>query len=176
MPGPRYDGPLYRAAAMVLVASYAPAVGLGIAREALAELLALAQTKTPFASATSLGARAVTQANIGRAEGALRSARTYLYDRISHGWDRALAGGELPLDEKAEVLLAAVQAIDASARAVEAAFSAAGTDAIKRSRPLERHLRDMSVLKQQGFISASRFETVAQVLLGLPRDLGFVGL
>jgi alkylation response protein AidB-like acyl-CoA dehydrogenase len=175
-PGPRYDGPLYRCAAMVLVASYIPAVALGIAREALAELIALAQDKAPFASTTSLRERAVAQSKLGRAEGALRSARAYLHDRIGHGWDRALAGGELTLEERAEVLLAAVQAVDASARAVEAAFSAAGTTAIRRNGRLEQHLRDIAVLKQQGFVSESRFETVAQVVLGLPPDLGFVAL
>jgi alkylation response protein AidB-like acyl-CoA dehydrogenase len=175
-PGPRYDGPLYRAAAMVLVASYVPAVALGIAREALAELVSLAQERTPFASTTRLRERAVAQAKLGRAEGAVQSARTFLHDRIGHGWDRAVAGSELTLEEKAVMLLAAVQAIDASAHAVEAAFAAAGTTAIMRSNRIEQHLRDISVLKQQGFVSESRFETVAQVLLGLPPDLGFVAL
>jgi alkylation response protein AidB-like acyl-CoA dehydrogenase len=175
-PNSLYEGPLYRAAAMVLVASYIPPVALGIARDALAELLAIAHDKTPFASTMGLRNRAVAQSKLGRAEGALRSAETYLHDRISYGWDRAVAGGELALEEKAEVLLAAAQAVDASARAVEAAFSAAGTTAIKRGGRLEQHLRDISVLKQQGFVSASRFETVAQVLLGLPPDLGFVAL
>ena len=175
-PGPRYDGPLYRAAAMVLVASYVPAVALGIARDALDEFVAVAQEKTPFASRTSLRERAVAQSKLGRAEGAVRSARTFLYDRIEHGWDRAVAGGELTLDEKAEVLLAAVQAITASAWAVRAAFSTAGTTAIMKGSRLERHLRDISVLQQQGFVSESRFETVAQVQLGLPPDLDFVAL
>lgn len=176
VPGPRYQGPLYRAAAMVLVASYIPAVALGIARAALDEVVLIAQDKTPFASASRLRERAVAQSKLGRAEGGLRSARAYLHDRIGHGWDRALAGGELSLAEKAEVLLSAVQAIDASVRAVEAAFSIAGTTAIRRQCDLERHLRDISVLKQQGFVSDSRFETFAQVLLDLPPDLGFVAL
>ena len=176
MPGPLYDGPLYRAAAMVLVASYVPAVALGIARDALDELVALAHDKTPFASTATLRERAVAQSKLGRAEGAVRSARAFLHDRIGHGWDRAVDGRELSLEERAEVLLAAVQAIDASTNAVEAAFSVAGTSAIRRGSRLEQHLRDISVLKQQGFVSESRFETVAQVLLGLPPDLGFVGL
>ena len=175
-PGARYDGPLYRAAAMVLVASYLAPVALGVARDALDELVAVAQDKTPFASTTSLRERAVAQSKLGRAEGALRSARAFLHDRIGHGWDRALAGAELTLEEKAEVLLAAVQAVDASAVALNAAFSAAGTTAIRKTSRLERHLRDIVVLQQQGFVSESRFETVAQVQLGLPPDLGFVGL
>ena len=174
--GPRYDGPLYRAAAMVLVASYIPAVALGIARAALDELTSLAQDKTPFASTSRLRERGAAQSKLGRAEGALRSARSYLHDRIGEGWDRAVAGGELTLAEKADVLLAAVQAIEASTFAVDAAFSAAGTSAIRRGSRLEQSLRDISVLKQQGFVSESRFETVAQVFLGLAPDLGFVAL
>lgn len=175
-PGPRYDGPLYRAAAMVLVASYIPAVALGIARAALDEVVALVGDKVPFASTARLRNRAVAQSKLGRAEGGLRAARTFLYDRIGHGWERARAGGELTLEEKAEVLLAAVQSIEAAVAAVDAAFSMAGTTAIRRGCRLEQHLRDISVLKQQGFVSESRFETVGQVLLGLPPDLGFVAL
>lgn len=175
-PGPLYDGPLYRAAAMVLVASYVPAVALGIAREALAELVAIAQGKTPFASSISLRERAMAQSKLGRAEGAVRSARSYLHDRIAHGWERAVAGSELTLEEKTEVLLAAVQAIDASVEAVNLVFSAAGTSGIHRRSPLQRYLRDILTLKQQGFVSESRFETVGQVFFGLPPDLGFVGL
>lgn len=175
-PGPAYEGPLYRGAAMLLVASYIPAVALGIARQALDEVFALAQEKTPFASQSRLSARGLAQAKLGRAEGGVRSARAYLHDQIGRGWDAAVAGRDLSLGEKAELLLASVQVIDASVNAVTAAFSVAGTTAIHRGTRLEQCLRDISVLKQQGFVSESRFETVAQVMLGLPPDLGFVAL
>lgn len=176
LPGPRYEGPLYRGAAMLLVASYAPGVGLGIARTALDEAWQIAHEKTPFASTTTLRERAVAQSKLGRAEALVRSARAYLHDRIADGWERTVAGEDLTLEGRAELLLASAQAIDASAHAVEAAYATAGTTAIHRSGPLERHLRDVLTLKQQGFISESRFETFAQVRLGLPPDLGFVAL
>ena len=80
------------------------------------------------------------------------------------------------MQERAELLLASAQAVDASVGAVRAAFSIAGTTAIHRGTRLERHHRDIAVLKQQGFVSGSRFATFAQVLLGLPPDLGFVAL
>lgn len=175
-PGPLYDDPLYRAPAMVLVGSYAPAVGLGIARDAIDEFAALAQGKTPFASTTTLRERATAQAKLGRAEGLLRSARAYLYDRLSWGWDQTIAGVELTLEQRAEVLLACVQAIAASAQAVDLVYSAAGTSAIYKRSRIEQHFRDANVLRQQGFVSESRFETVGQVNLGLPPDLGFVAL
>lgn len=175
-PGPRYDGPLYRGAVMLLVASYIPAVALGIARDALDEATTLACGKTPFASATPLRDRGAVQDALGRAEGALRAARAFLYDRLGYGWDRASAGVELSLADKAELLLASAQAVDAGVAAVGTAFSMAGTTGIHRGSRLERHFRDIAVLKQQGFVSGSRFATVAQVLLGLSPDLGFVAL
>jgi indole-3-acetate monooxygenase len=175
-PGPRYGGPLYRGAAMLLVASYVPGVALGIARDALDEVVALAERKTPFSSATALRERGAVQAKLGRAEGALRSARAYLHDKIAEGWRRTVDGDDLTLEDKAELLLASVQAIHASAATVDAAFSVAGTSAIHRGTRLERHLRDIAVLKQQGFVSESRFETFAQVRLGLAPELGFVAL
>jgi indole-3-acetate monooxygenase len=104
------------------------------------------------------------------------SARAYLHDRIAEGWRRTVDGDDLTLEDKAELLLASVQAIHASAATVDAAFSVAGTSAIHRGTRLERHLRDIAVLKQQGFVSESRFETFAQVRLGLAPELGFVAL
>ena len=175
-PGPLYDDPLYRAPAMALVGSYVPAVALGIARDAIDEFVALAQGKTPFSSATTLRERATAQAKLGRAEGLLGSARAYLYDRLDWVWKQTVAGVELTLEQRAEMLLACVQAISAAAQAVDLVYSAAGTSAIYKRGRLEQHFRDANVLRQQGFVSESRFETVGQVQLGLPPDLGFVAL
>lgn len=175
-PGPLYDAPLYRAPVMALVASYVPAVALGIARDAIEEFVALAQAKTPFASATTLRERATAQAKLGRAEGLLCSARAYLYDRLGWAWEQTLAGVDLTLEQRAEVLLACVQTISAAAQAVDLVYSAAGTSAIHRSGRIEQHFRDANVLRQQGFVSESRFETVGQVRLGLTPDLGFIAL
>ena len=175
-PGPRYDSPLYRLPAVVTVASYVPAVALGVARAAIDDVMAMAADRTPFASTTRLAERATAQAKLGRAEGALRSARAYLHDRIGWAWEQTLAGRELTLDERAEVLLACVQAHAASVAAVDLAYSIAGTAGIHRRHRLERLFRDVNVLRHQGFVSESRFETVAQVWLGLPPDLAFIAL
>ncbi len=50
------------------------------------------------------------------------------------------------------------------------------TTAVYKRHRLERLFRDVQVLRQQGFVSESRFETAGQVELGLPPDLGFVAL
>lgn len=175
-PGPLYEGPLYRAPATVTVASYVPNVALGAAAAAIDEVVELASTKTPFASATRLAERATAQANVGRAEGALRSARAYLHDRIGWAWEQTVAGAGLTLDDRAEVLLACVQAHAAAVTAVDLMYGTAGTTAVYKRHRLERLFRDVQVLRQQGFVSESRFETFAQVRFGLPPDLGFIAL
>lgn len=175
-PNERYSGPLYSVAAIATLASYAPAVSLGIARAAIDELVELASGKTPFASSTTLRERASAQSKVGRAEGLVRSARAYLYDRVSYAWDHALAGTVPTLDDKAEFLLASVQAQDAAVRATDMMYAAAGASAIYKRNRLEQLFRDVHVLRQHGFLSESRFETVGQVALGLDPDLGFIAL
>jgi len=176
IPGPLFDGALYRMPVMAAAATWLPAVALGVAREAIDELVALAQGKTPFSSSTTLRQRAVVQSKVGRAEGMLRSARTYLYDRIADAWERTIVSEELSLEQKTEVLLACVQAIDASVRATDLMYSAAGTTGIYKRHRLERLFRDAHVLRQHGFVSETRFETVGQVWMGLSPELGFVAL
>ncbi|MEX2539999.1 MAG: acyl-CoA dehydrogenase family protein [Actinomycetota bacterium] len=175
-PGPLFEGPLYRMAVMAAASTWLPAVALGVAREAIDEVVELSRGKTPFSSATTLRDRGVVQSKVGRAEGVLRSARAYLYERIAHAWDHAVASGGLTLEEKTEVLLAAVQAISASVQAVDLMYSVSGTTGIYKRNRLERLHRDAQVLRQHGFVSESRFETVGQVWMGLAPELGFVAL
>jgi alkylation response protein AidB-like acyl-CoA dehydrogenase len=173
-PGSHYRGPLYRMPAMGAVVAAWAGVALAIARRSINELVALAEGKTPFASTTSLRERASAQAKVGQAEALLRSARLLLYDELERAWDRTLAEASFSLEDKAHLLMAAVHAMNSSARVVELKFSAAGTTAIYTRSPLERCFRDIQVLKQHGFFSESRYETVGQIHLGLPPDLGFV--
>ena len=53
-------------------------------------------------------------------------------------------------------------------------FGVAGTSAIYAGSRLGRHFRDIQVLKQHTAYAANRYETVGQVLLGLPPDLALV--
>ena len=61
-----------------------------------------------------------------------------------------------------------------SAKAVELMYSAAGTTGIYTRSPLERHFRDMEVLKQHVFASENRWETTGKVYLGLQPDFAIV--
>jgi indole-3-acetate monooxygenase len=173
-PGSHYHWPLYRMPAMgAVVAAWAP-IALAIARRAITELTSLAEHKTPFASTITLRERPAVQAKLGHAEALVRSARSLLYDSLDAAWERTQAGHPSSLQQKGELLMAAAHALQSAAHATELMYRAAGTTAIYTRSPLERHQRDLQVLKQHGFFSETRYETIGQLLLGLPPDLGFV--
>jgi indole-3-acetate monooxygenase len=173
-PGRHYGGPLYRVPAMgAALVPWAP-LALAIARGAIDEVRALAERKTPFVSTVPLRERASTQAKMGLAEAMLSSARVYLYDRLQACWEQTLAEEPFSIEQKSELLLTAVHAMQTSAKVVDMMYTVAGSSGIYTRNRLERHMRDILVLKQHGFYSESRYETAGQVLLGLPPDLAFV--
>ena len=167
-PGFHYQGPLYQFSMMGALAATFPPIVLAIARNAIDEVSTLAQRKTPFGSTMVLRERATAQVKLAQAEAALRSARALLYDTLGEVWERTLAGEPPSLTQRADLLLATVNATTSAAQVAELMYSVAGTNGIYTRNPLERHFRDLQVLKQHGFASESRYEAVAQVYLGLP--------
>ena len=169
-PGKHFQGPLYRFPLIGIVAAAIPPVMLASARHAVDEAVRLAQEKTPFGRTALLRERASTQAKLAQAEAALRSARALLYQSISEVWEAVLAGAGISLEQRADLLLAAANATSSATRAAELAYSVVGIDGIYTRAVLERHFRDVEVLKQHAFTSESRYETVGQVYLGLQPD------
>lgn len=171
--GANYQGPLYRLPAMAAFAPFV-SVALAIARGAITELKSLARAKTPFVSTTTLALRPSTQSKVGQAEAMFQSSRSFFYSTLEETWKRTIEGKESSLQQKADILLASIHAMQTSARVVELMFNTAGTNAIYTRSPLERYFRDIHVLKQHGFLSENRYETLGQVYLGLPPDLPFL--
>jgi indole-3-acetate monooxygenase len=175
-PGSHYQSPLYRFSLMGALAATFPPIVLAIARNAIDEVSTLAQGKTPFGSTTLLRERATAQMKLAQAEAALRSARALLYDTLGEAWERTLTGEPASLRQRADLLLATVNATSSAAQGAELMYSIAGTNGIYTKNPLERHFRDLQVLKQHGFASENRFEAVGQVYLGLPPEFAPVVL
>jgi alkylation response protein AidB-like acyl-CoA dehydrogenase len=175
-PGAHYQGPLYQVSVMGNLAATFPPIVLAIARQALDAVYAIAQGKTPFASTTLLRERTTAQVKLAQAEAMLRSARALLYDTLGEVWEQTLAGEPPSLGQRADLLLAVAHATASAAKVVELAYNVAGTSGIYTKNPLERHFRDIQVLKQHGFASENRYETVSQVYFGLPPEFAPVAL
>src|SRR5206468_9941306 len=83
---PREPGPLYRFPLFGLLAIGISAVSLGIGRRSIDELLVLAGGKLPTGSSRRLAERSTVQAEVAKAEAALRSAGAFLREAIGEAW------------------------------------------------------------------------------------------
>jgi alkylation response protein AidB-like acyl-CoA dehydrogenase len=173
-PGKHFQGRLYRFPGIGEVPLIVAPVALAVARAALDEFRELATSKTPFGSMKPLRQRSVVQSTLARAEGMLRAARALFYETLANEWERVCAGNEVPLEQKADLLLAGVHATDQAWRATDLVHRLAGTTGIYTRSRLERLLRDALTLRHHGFVSESKYETVGQVFLGVPPEFALV--
>ena len=171
-PGTAYQGPLYRLTIWVPIALLAPPA-LGIARAAIDDLIALARTKTPSYTGSSLAQRQVVQRQVAEAEATLGAGRAYLYATFQETWDTAVQGAEITLDQKLRMQLATSHAVMCAAKAVDLVHAAAGTSSIRNEYQFQKYFRDVHTITQHAFASASRYESVGALMLGMESDWGF---
>jgi alkylation response protein AidB-like acyl-CoA dehydrogenase len=163
----RHDGPLWRIPLVTLAAMFLAAVPLGIARRALDEFAVIATTKLRGAAAESVGHDGEAQCQLARAEGALASARAFLFGTIAEIWDTACRGDEPGLDQRALALLATSQAARAGVEAVDRIFRLVGAEAVFACHPLQRCFRDVHTVGQHILFSSGRDQAFAKVRLGI---------
>lgn len=167
---PVVDTPLTRFPNFTLLATGVAAVGLGIARRALDELVELAGAKTPQFAKRTLAHSSHTQVEFARAEAKWRSARAFLVDELSSAWDAAVAGDPVAVDQRAGIRLAATHAASTCASVADAAFTLAGGTAVYDTSVLGRCLRDAHVVTQHIMTAPKLDETLGKVLLGVDVD------
>lgn len=163
----RIDAPLYRFPTLGLLAVGVASVTLGIARRALDELVDLAGGKVPTGGRQRLAQKATIQAEVGRADAALKGAQAYLHAAIDAAWQRADSGQRLDLTHKTELRAAAVHATWAAVDAVDRAYHAGGGSAIYTRSPLQRCFRDVHVATQHAMVAQPIYELTGRVRLGL---------
>ena len=114
---PRIDRPLYRFSFMGALAVGVAAVGLGLARRAVDELVDMAGGKKPQGSSKTLAERAAVQAVLGEADAGRRAARHLLDHAIADAWEQAATGATPPTPIGCKVALrqAATHAMTAAA-------------------------------------------------------------
>jgi len=163
-------GPLYVFPVFGLLALGAGAVALGNARAAIADLVLLAGGKKPQGSTRTLAERPTAQAALAEAEAKLRGARAFFYEAVDTAWSRATAAGDISMEERALLRLAATHATRASAEVTRAVYDLGGGSSVHLSSPLQRRFRDAHVATQHVMISPATLELAGRVLMGLPTD------
>ena len=170
----QHPGRLYCFPMGSLYASGFAGVALGTARASLDALVELAIEKTPRGSRRPLRDSAVIQAQVGRAEGQLRSARAFLLGSLREIWAAVGRSGALTLEQRMLIRLAATYAIHEAKEVVDTAHHAAGGTAIFTAAAFDRRFRDMHAVTQQLQGRQAHFETVGQYVLGLSPDTTFL--
>jgi alkylation response protein AidB-like acyl-CoA dehydrogenase len=158
-------------------AIFAPAfasVALGVARTALDAFMELAGSKTPRGVGHLVRDNAVVQSEVARAEGRLRSAHALLHQTLGDVWDAVVTRGELLLEERVAIRLAASHATHEATAVVDVAYAGAGGTAIFTNQAFERRFRDVHAVTQQLQGRAQHFEAVGRFLLGLEPNSPFL--
>jgi indole-3-acetate monooxygenase len=166
----REPGLLYKFTSGMVYAMGFSNVSLGIARGALEAFIVLARDKIPRGARNPLRQNNVIQSQVAQCEARLRSCRAFIHATLTEMWDEAERSGQFLPEQHARLRLSTTWAIQQARDVVAAVYSAAGATAIFNENPFERRLRDIHAGTQQGQGRPVHFETVGQILLGLPPE------
>lgn len=166
----REDGLLYRFTSGQLYSCGFAGVGLGIAKGIMGDFLNLPANKVARGAGKTLRENNVVQSQYAVCEAKFRSARYMLHNTWKEAWAQVEQHGEQTEENRAMIRLASTWAIQNARDIVNTLYHAAGSTVIFEENPFERRLRDMHTVAQQSQGRQIHFETVGQLLLGLPPE------
>jgi alkylation response protein AidB-like acyl-CoA dehydrogenase len=148
-------------------------VSLGIARAALADLVELAQAKTPSYAQTALADKPVVQDKLARARATLDAGRAYLYTALADAEEAVRTEPRLTIAQGIPLALAASHAVEAVKETVNLVHACAGTSGIRAEQRFQQYFRDVHTISQHAFVSPARFESVGKLVLNRESDWPF---
>jgi alkylation response protein AidB-like acyl-CoA dehydrogenase len=166
----RSDGLLYRYTSNQLYSIGFGGVGLGLARGMMDAFLTLPATKMSRGASKPMRENNVVQSQFGQCDARLRSARLLLHNAADEAWETIEQHGEMTLEQRARIRLASTWAIQSSREVVNTLYHMIGSFAVFEENPFERRLRDIHTVAQQGQGRQLHYETVGQLMLGLPAE------
>jgi len=169
----KYDAPLYKFTSNQLYSAGFAGVGLGIARGLIDAFLALPANKVSRGASRPMRENNVVQSQLAQSEARWHSARAFLHNTFNEAWEHVLVHGELTDQQRAMLRLCATWAINQAKEAVNTLYHAAGSMAVFEDQPFERRMRDMHTVAQQSQGRQLHYESVGQIMFGLPAENQF---
>ncbi|MFE5038462.1 acyl-CoA dehydrogenase family protein [Streptomyces sp. NPDC056683] len=170
---PTVDEPLYRYPTVPYAAQVLAVVGLGVARAALDHVIAQGG-RSGFTGAPKPAERATYRIAVGQAEAQLRSARAFFYETTDDVWATVEAGDPATAEQASLLRLASAHLAKTSFEVVRAAYQLGGIGAITDGSPLQRYLRDASVVPQHAFLQEGMYDGAGAVLMGVQPFPGYL--
>jgi alkylation response protein AidB-like acyl-CoA dehydrogenase len=149
------------------ISNCAAATYLGLARRALDEARSEMRGKVDRYSQRPLLQHPSTQRSLEAAEGLWYACRAGLREALRSVWESALSGEPLSAEQRVNVRVAAVTAVQRSAEVVRMAYDASGASAIRRGGVLERLLREASCLTHHISANQLSYEQTGRVRSGI---------
>lgn len=171
---PQSDSPLYLFPVFGYLALGICAVALGNARGAMDDFMELAHVKTPQGSTKVLAGKSQVQVEVSKAEALLSSARAFVFDEVEKAWEKASSDGEMTLETRAKLRLAATHAVRTSADVTRMLYDLGGASSVFLASPLQRRFRDAHVATAHMMVAPATLELTGRVLLGLDTDSTFL--
>lgn len=165
------SGPAARSEALfqqpghLFVDNEVPALAVGLARRALADMAELAGRTARFPGGATLRERAAFHQELGRADAGIRAARAVYREAIAAAWAATLTGDDVPPRLLLDAATASVYTVETCAGAVADLFRYSGGRALSLSNPLQRHLRDALAARQHVSVSEEHYEIAGRELL-----------
>lgn len=167
------DEPLYRYPSVPYAAQVLAVVGLGIARAAL-DHATRGGGRSGYTGGPKPADRAAYRISIGKAEAELRSARAFFYETTHEVYETILAGDLATPNQASLLRLAAAHLARSSFDVVRTAYQVSGIPAIADGSPMQRYLRDASVVPQHAFLQEGIYDGAGAVLMGVPPFPGYL--
>ncbi|NAZ80400.1 flavin-dependent monooxygenase [Kineococcus sp. R8] len=171
---PTVDEPLYRYPAVPYAAQVLAVVGLGVARAALDHAAGHGGQRRSLTAGSKAAERPTYRISLARAEADLRSARAWFFEAAESVYDTVLRGDDVSREENSVLRLSAAHAARVAFSVTQAAYTLGGIGAIQSAGPMQRLLRDASVVPQHAFLSESVYDGAGSVFLGAEPFPGYV--
>jgi alkylation response protein AidB-like acyl-CoA dehydrogenase len=162
---PRRGGPVYRLGVLGLTAAGHAAFALGVGRHAMDELTRIVQTKHRL-GAEPLRDQQLFRHDYAMHDAALLAARAFVYESFATVQDVLESGDDPNAVQRQRLRQAATYATRVATDAVRFAYTAAGTDALRRGA-LQRCFRDLHAATQHLVVDNNTLTETTRVLLGL---------
>ncbi|MBZ6083707.1 acyl-CoA dehydrogenase family protein [Streptomyces olivaceus] len=170
---PTVDEPLFRYPAIPYAAQVLAVVGLGTARAALDQVITEGG-RASYTGGPVAADRATYRISAGVAEAQLRSVRAFFYDITEEVWDTVERGDEATPHQASLLRLASAHVAKTSFEVVRSAYQLAGIRAITDASPMQRYLRDASVVPQHAFLQEGMYDAAGAVLMGTQPFPGYL--
>jgi alkylation response protein AidB-like acyl-CoA dehydrogenase len=164
---PSLDDPIFRYPSLAFAAQVLSIVTLGLAREAIDEVLDMqAKGRKSVTGAPQIGDRPYVQMEIAKAEAKLQACRAFFYNATDEAWTSVNESGKPSDQQISMVRLAASHLTHECAEVVRMAYQVAGMTGAYNDHPLSRLMRDSMMCTQHAFMGAITFQNAGAMAFG----------